>query len=239
MKRIYRTLLLLLLISCNTNQNETSLFKDLALDGDKETYIKEVVNKKVRRIATIIKKTKLRINPLETNNAKILLPGERVSLLGDTIYVTEIAKKLLKVQNQYEEKGWIEESSLIMDTKIGTVIKNTQVFSKPDIFAKRTETINYGEIVLIRQNQNNGWYIITRDYEETEYWINNLSSISFEKNDVKLAELRTDILSGLPNPQNIFQLKATVDCVSYKSSVFYNEFFDSLYKYQEDTLIID
>ena len=148
MKKTLYALLPLFMFSCGGNQNETSLFKDLPLENGSSTNHEIESSKVNRRLGTIVKETKLRINPLDTTDVKILMSGDRVSLLNDTLFVSELNKKFVKVQNQYQEQGWIEESTIILDTKVGVVIKTIEVFDSPDIFAKRTEVINYGEIVL-------------------------------------------------------------------------------------------
>jgi len=243
MKKRYVIIYIALFCSCKGNQNETSLFEDLPIDQIVKDENKEITqeNTSIKKVATIIKQTKLNTQPTvdDDESFKLLLPGERVTLQGDTVQLSELNINLLKVVNQYDEEGWVKGSDIILDTKLGVVIKNTETFEKPDIFSARAQTLSYGEIIRVRQSHLKNWYSITRKENEPDYWINNLSFLSFEDVDIKLAKVRKDVLLELPKPNAIFKLQETINDQSNNTSIFYNELTDSLYKYKEDDPIIN
>ena len=243
MKKRYAIIYISLLCSCGGSQNETSLFEDLPIhqaanEKDKETTEK---NTSIKKVATIIKQTKLKAVPTEEEGEsfKLLLPGERVRLQGDTVKLTDEGINLLKVVNQYDEEGWVKESDIIHDTKLGVVIKKTETFEKPDIFSSRAYTFTYGEVIWVRESHLKNWYSITKKENESDYWINNLSFVSFEEVDITLAQVRKDVLPALPKPQAIFKLQEIIGNQSNTSSIFYKELSDSLGKYRGDNLIIE
>ena len=236
MKDIYIIVSLFLLCSCKSTQNETSLFVDLPLeklDEKKQAVEVEVV----REYATVVKQAKMNAEPANEDAYKELLPGERVMLLGDTVYIPQLGVVFLKVRNQYDEEGWVRENVVILDIKIGVVIRNTEVFEKPDVFSNRAKMLRYGEIVRVKQSHLKNWFTISKKGDESNYWINNLSFLSFEGVDIALAQARKDILFELPKPEAIQQLKEVVGDTSNALSVFYNELYDSLYENTEDHIV--
>lgn len=244
MKQINTTLFLVLLtliFACSRTENETTIFKDLPLyeeeGSGEEGELRQL--DQPRLLATVLKETYLRTTPFDNTSDRKLSPGERVRILGDSTYSPESKQTFLKIQNQYKEIGWIEMDYVIKDTKLGVVVKPTKLFSKPDIFSLRDESAEYGDVLLVKKNKKDGWYSIIKNDAPVDFWVNDLSFVSFNHQDVELATLRRNIFLNLPNPAALFQLKQAVDCTYFNNSIFYQELVDTLYKYEPDTLIVE
>ncbi|MFK7900610.1 MAG: hypothetical protein AB8B61_07620 [Cyclobacteriaceae bacterium] len=232
-----------MLSSCFRNENETSIFKELYKYSNVKKEIKQenelVIQTAIESI--VLKKTSVFISP-SGNSAKILnvLPGQKIILTGDSTINKEEELTYLSVEIN-EVTGWLISAYTQPVASLGVIKSTLKLYTSPDVLSNQKYELDYGDIVSVSNKATNGWYAIYVENAENRLrlWSNSLDGISFDQSDLELAFKRDILFSLLPDQEGLNGIQAIVDSTKYASSIFYDEFLDTLYVYKKDTLVVE
>jgi len=145
--------------------------------------------------------------------------GEKITWLGlsekDT---TEKDIVYHKIKLSDGTEGWASEFVVVTDAKPGVIVKETTVYTRPNLLNSTNSILKPMDFVAILKNEN-GWSEIVGEKNKPKGWIQN-NSLSDSEDDVSVALLANKALREKDEESKLEKIKAIIENSSFANSTF-------------------
>lgn len=124
----------------------------------------------------------------KNNYVESVYYGEKVEMLGEELEIEAENRNYMKVRLQDGQEGWVHDYVFEKNATLAAVIKEAELYRRPDIMTLRDDKLEMGEIVVTMERQGD-WLHVSGREKRKKGWIKTEENLSFNTRDVKLALL--------------------------------------------------
>jgi hypothetical protein len=162
--------------------------------------------------------------------------GEKCTYLDDSKEDNSGKKPVTyyKVKLQDNQEGWVQSDFVILNSKPAAIVKETEIYSRPDLLTKTNKTYGIMDIVAVKSEQ--GDFIEIAGKRKAGKWIESgwvkSVNVSYADVDIAVAKYGSKALEISGRQNRNTALNEIINNPDYKSSVF----ISSMYKMVEDSI---
>jgi hypothetical protein len=165
--------------------------------------------------------------------------GEKCTYLDDSKDDDSGKKpvKYYKVKLQDNQEGWVQSDFVILKSKPATIVKEAEIYSRPDLLTKTDRLYSLMDIVAVKSEQ--GEFIEIAGKRKNGKWIETgwvkPASVSYADVDIAVAKYGSKAMAIADRQKRNSALNEIINNTDYKSSVFIN----TLFKMVDDSLTVE
>ncbi|HEY4789156.1 MAG TPA: SH3 domain-containing protein, partial [Bacteroidales bacterium] len=155
--------------------------------------------------------------------------GEKCTYLDDSKEDNSGKKPVTyyKVKLQDNQEGWVQSDFVILKSKPATIIKEAEIYSRPDLLTKSNKTFSMMDIVAVKSEQGDFIEIVGK--RKAGKWIESgwvkSSTVSYADVDIAVAKYGGKALEIPDRQKRNSALNEIINNQDFKSSVFINTLF--------------
>lgn len=155
--------------------------------------------------------------------------GEKCTYLDDSKEDNSGKKPVTyyKVQLLDKQEGWVQSDFVILKSKPATIVKEAEVYSRPDLLTKTNKSFSAMDIVAVKSEQ--GDFIEIAGKRKAGKWIETgwikPANVSYTDVDIAVAKYGGKALEITDRQKRNAAINEIINNSDYKSSVFINTLF--------------
>lgn len=155
--------------------------------------------------------------------------GEKCIYLDDTKEDNSGKKPVTyyKVQLQDKQEGWVQSDFVILKSKPAVIIKEAELYSRPDLLTKSGKSFSAMDIVAVKSEQ--GDFIEVAGKRKAGKWIETgwikPANVTYTDVDIAVAKFGAKAIEISDRQKRNAALNEIINNSDYKSSVFINTLF--------------
>ncbi|MEZ4825038.1 MAG: hypothetical protein R3C61_01910 [Bacteroidia bacterium] len=154
----------------------------------------------------------------KNNYVESVYYGEKVEMLGEEVEIESENRNYMKVRLQDGQEGWVHDYVFEKNATLAAVIKDEELYRRPDIMTLRDDKLELGEIVVTMEQQGD-WLHVSGREKRKKGWIKMDESLSFNTLDVKVALLYYKALQEKTTESRKAKLEEILNQKSFSGSV--------------------
>ena len=152
------------------------------------------------------------------NYLEAIIYGEKVEMLGEEVEIESESRTYMKVRLQDGQEGWVHDYLFEKNGTLAVVIKETELYRRPDFMTLRDDKFDPGEILVTMERQGE-WLHVSGREKRKKGWIKVADNLSANTRDVKIALLYFKALQDKMADTRREKLEAILDEKSFSGSV--------------------
>lgn len=132
-----------------------------------------------------------------------------------------------KVQLQDKQEGWVQSDFVILKSKPAAIVKDAEVYSRPDLLTKTNKSFSVMDIVAVKSEQ--GDFIEVAGKRKSGKWIETgwikPSNVTYADVDIAVAKYGSKAMEITDRQKRNGAINEVINNSDYKSSVFINTLF--------------